>query len=114
MVSTAYDIVNTLFGTNTRDVENPENVDADIASKLMLRNDARRVAFIVLNLSTATVHIRPKADASSTAGIPIAPGGGIGFNVKEDFGLPMLEWHLNATADNSAVFILVTEIAPER
>ena len=84
-----------------------EAATADIASKIIARNDPGRVALIIVNLSAATVRVRPLSPASATAGIVLtASGGSVAMNWRDDAILQALEWHAQASADTSAILVI--------
>lgn len=95
---------------NPRSPTTPTTVGAT-AVQLMPQNP-QRVAFILINLSTATIHVIPEGTASSTNGIRLGPNGGqISVQYKEDFTLPALEWSIVADAAGAAFLLIEIELA---
>lgn len=76
------------------------------ASQLFPQNP-QRVAFLVVNLSTAVMYAVPGNTVSATTGIRIGPSGGaIIQNWRDDFVLPSLEWWILATV-NASEYLLI-------
>ena len=111
MTTNAYDLVRERYGVDTADTENPEAIDADTAEKVVFRYNPNRVALFVINLSANNVYIARTQSVSSSSGIFLTPNGGsITMNVRDDFLLPTLEWWIEASSNNSAIYSMETLI----
>ena len=113
MSQTVHDLIRARWGVNTEFRDNPEQVDVDIADKVILRANPQRLAFIIVNLSSNTVFIRPSGVAATTNSFRIAPNGGVvAFNWEEDFILPTLEWHASSSVNDRVIMLWDIVIGP--
>ena len=87
--------------------ENAEISSIGTTDEIFLKRDGRRIAFVLINLGSNAVYIRPEKAASSTLGIRLAPtGGNISEVWEEDFILPSLQWHIISDGANNAIYSL--------
>lgn len=100
---TVYDLLRARFGGQTESIENPEVAQSTNADAIFLRQDPRRVAFIVANLSANPIFIRPNAVAGAGAGITCPAGSLTTVAYPDDLHLAALEWHCVSPAGNSAM-----------
>jgi len=69
--------------------------------------DPNRVGFIVVNLSTAAMYVKPRLDVSASSGIRLAPSGGsLSITWRDDFHLAGWERYVIADAAASALMTL--------
>ena len=102
-----YNLIEDEFGTSFLERENPEATSVGTSSAVMLKSDANRVAFYLINLSTNTIYIRPTLAATTSAGIFVAGNGGFFItNWKEDFTLPAKDWNIIASGAGSNYYLL--------
>lgn len=96
-----------LYGTRSRAVENPENTLLGVAALRILPNDPMRVGFIICNLSANGVYIAPTNQVAATRGIFVPPNGGsVSVVWDRDFELCAIEWWGIAGGANSQVYVL--------
>lgn len=94
-------------GFATQPFYNRDASDADIADKIIARNNPGRISLTVVNLGTDKVYLRPQGIASATVGIELDSGGGsLSLNWRDDGTLPTLEWHAMSPTDNQNLFII--------
>lgn len=106
-VGSIYDLIAREHGVDGQPFYNRDATDADIADKIIARNNPGRLALIIINLGTAAVFVAPQGAASSTRGIQLgASGGSVSMNWRDDGALPSLEWHGQSGTDNQSLFIM--------
>lgn len=103
----AIDKIRAIFGAEV-DWNEDEEIDvANIADQIWARNNPDRLFLAIINLSVNNIFIRPHEVASSTTGILLVPlGGFFSIIVRDDAILPIIEWHVSAAADASAIYSL--------
>ncbi len=107
MVQTILDLLEQEFGFPVETRENPVISTIGLTSDIFLRHDPRRVALIIVNLSSNDLFIRPNGPAASTLGIQVVSSGGSAiFNWREDFTLPSLEWNCIGSAVGTTFYVL--------
>jgi len=106
-VRSVYELLERQYGVKLDFEENPVTASVGVTDAVILKNNPRRIALVIINLSANTVYIRPGVlAASATAGIVLIPSGGsVTLNCQEDFHLPALEWHAVASGAASAIYI---------
>jgi len=106
-MKSAFDLIREDIGVITREVENPETASVGAVSVPILRENANRVFFVVINLSINVVNIRPGQAATAAIGIPLGSAGGlVSFNIKDDKTLPTKEWWGFAAAGASTIYVV--------
>ncbi len=101
------DLILQKWGVRTRSERNPLISTVGATATRMLRADANRYAFILMNLSVNNLFIAPDDVPSTTNGILIGANGGlVAFNWEEDFILPSLEWFAVGSAAATNFFLL--------
>jgi len=101
------DLIAREYGVRIEVIEEASTLDADIAKKVMIIRNRRRIAALFINLSANKVFVAPFADVSTTRGIQIpSNGGSVSINFKDDLTLPAMEWSNCADVDNSAIYVL--------
>lgn len=105
-----YELMDEMFGCKTDNIFNPELASLTNVDAIVLRQDPRRIAFNIANLGAATIFVNPTNPASATAGFPIAPGGVLGFTVRDDYALPAIEWHIVSPGGNQSYLCTVVQI----
>lgn len=104
---TVYDLIRSQLGADNLDFQEGEIVDVDIADKVILKGSPGRGAFVVINLGSAAIFLRPGAPAVTTFGIRLGPSGGsLSVNWLDDLILPSLEWHGVSGSNNQAIYVL--------
>lgn len=97
------------IGIDTEPRINPDTASVGVAVTRVLPNNPNRFGFVIVNLGTFAVYVRPDRDVSPTAGIRLAPAGGtFSASWRDDFHLVGWDWY--AVADAAAQSILVLEI----
>jgi hypothetical protein len=106
-------IAESLGVDNIRVGDNPLNEDVDIASKVILKSDPMRYAFLLVNVSANDIYLVPRRAVVGTAGILLGANGGFfALNWRDDLVLPAVEWHAAAAGNNSAIEIYTVEGEP--
>lgn len=62
------------------------------------------VELVFVNLGTDIVLMRPKSQATATAGIPLQVNGVLSFTVRDDGILPTLDWYAVANSGTQDVY----------
>lgn len=107
MVQTVVDLIEQEFGFPVETRENPVLSTIGLTNDIFLRHDPRRVAFVIVNLSSNDLFIRPNGPATSALGIQVVSNGGSAiFNWKEDFTVPSLEWNCIGSAVGTTFYVL--------
>jgi hypothetical protein len=102
-----FNLIEDEFHTSFLERENPEGTSVGTTSALMLRSNANRVAFYLINLSVNTIYVRPTLAASSSEGIFVAGNGGFFItNWRDDFTLPSKDWHIVASGAGSNYYLI--------
>lgn len=103
----AIDKIRAIFGADVDWKEDNEIDVANIADQIWARNNPDRLFLSIINLSANNIFIRPHEAATSTTGILLVPSGGsFTVIVRDDAILPIIEWHVIAGADASAIYSL--------
>jgi hypothetical protein len=95
------------FGISTRAIENPLVSSVGTSAVKILDNNADRLAWVIINLSSNTLYLSLKSDVSSSKAIVVSPNGGFASMVwDEDF--QMTGWEIWGVASglNSAIYVL--------
>jgi len=72
-----------------------------------LRNNPDRLGFLLVNLGSYPIFIRPGSDATATNGMRLDPtGGNVFFWWREDLQIVGWNWNSIATTGASAIFVL--------
>ena len=101
------DKIRAIFGAEVDWQENPDISQANIADQIWARNNPDRLFLAIINLSPNNVFIRPHEAASATVGILLVPSGGsLTMIIRDDAILPIIEWHVVAAANGSAIYTL--------
>jgi len=105
--ASVYELVERQFGVKLGMAENTEGTTIGTTAGVIAKNNPRRVALVVVNLSANQIYIRPAQAPSATAGILVPPNGGsITMNANDDMILPSLEWQAVASGAASAYYTL--------
>lgn len=114
MAKSIYEMLDERYGVRLRVVEDPEEVTTVGTTPLVaLRQNPRRVAFVIFNLDLSNnLIIRPGGPPSSTQGILLTPSGSISMEIERDFVLPAQEWQVVGSAANTDLYIVSMEIEP--
>lgn len=97
------------LGVETEPRINPDTGSVGLSVVRIAPNNPNRFSFLVINLGTSAVYIRPGKDVSATAGIRLAPNGGaFSASWRDDFHLVGWDWY--AIADAAAQSIIVLEV----
>jgi hypothetical protein len=107
-VRSVYDLISDRFGVGGIEVIiNRENVDVDIADKVIARLDPARVGLVIINLGTSPIFVSPTNAAATTRGIRLSENGGnLTLNYLDDLALCAYEWHGVSSVDNMGLFTL--------
>ena len=107
-VHSAYELLANQFGLALDFEENPVVSSVGVTDLVLVKNNPRRIALVIINLSGNTLYVRPgSSPASATAGMVLVSGGGsLTMDVTSDFILPAREWHAVATGAASAVYVM--------
>ncbi|MAH48062.1 hypothetical protein CMI37_19725 [Candidatus Pacearchaeota archaeon] len=105
-IYSVYDLIEKIYDAKVS-VEDPTtNLSIGTSDLIIAQTNPRRIALVIVNLSSNIVYIKPKAPASSTSGIRLAPSGGsVSMNFTTDLHLPAQEWHAIASGAGSAIYI---------
>lgn len=107
------DLIDARFGVKTEAADNRSGTTLGTSAATILRNDPRRLAATIINLSAVAMYVAPSRDVSATNGIRLAPGGGqLTLIWDEDFDVTGYEWFGIADAAASAVYTLETLARP--
>ena len=94
------------YGVLTEAKDNPVTNVAGTTVATFLRQNPKRLAFVVVNLGGLPVYVGFTGDLSATKGIYLAPNGGNLFsNFREDFHLVGYEWYCYAAAANTPIYV---------
>jgi len=101
------ELIDKKFGIKTRAVENPKLTSLGTTAQVVLDNNPNRLAWIIVNLSTAEVYLALRHDVSPTKGVRLdASGGSASMVWDEDFqATGWAIWGV-ATAANSPIYSL--------
>lgn len=99
-----YDLVAQELGYPVTEVETDTTVGLTVAE--LMGQNPRRLAFVIVNLSTGNLFVRPRGQASSTAGIRIASAGTLSVWYKEDYTLPAQRWSIVGDAAGLAYTLI--------
>lgn len=113
MAVDVYSLIAERFGARTEVFELPVALDADTTAKQLLRQDPRRLAFTLVNLSANIVFIAPDPAVSSTRGIRLTAGSSVSLGFPDDLHMAALEWFVAADVDNSAIYCIGVRFADE-
>lgn len=103
------------LGVETFDIVNRLVTTIGTTAVRVIPNDPNRVAFVLVNLSTGTMHFGPFSDPSGTKGIQIGSGGGSLVSIwDEDFSLVGREWYGVSSVAASELLTLELVTKPER
>lgn len=95
------------IGIDTEPRINPDTASVGLSVVRILPNNPNRFAFVIINLGTFAVYIRPDFQVSATAGIRLAPqGGSFSASWLEDFHLVGWSWYAIADAAAQDIFVL--------
>jgi hypothetical protein len=95
------------IGVETEPRINPDTGSVGTSVVRVLPGNPNRFAFVVINLGTAAVYLRPDRDVSASAGIRLAPSGGsFAANWREDFHIVGWDWYAIADAAAQSIFVL--------
>lgn len=101
------DLVEGRLGAKTEFALNRAGATVGVAAEEVLRNDPRRLAATIVNLSAGAIFVAPGRTVSATSGIRLAPNGGsLALTWDEDFDAVGVEWFGIAELAASAVFTL--------
>ena len=108
VIRSVYELLAQQWGANLDFEENPVTASVGVTDVVILKNNPRRLALIIINLSANTVYVRPGSNAASaTAGIVLISGGGsLTMDPISDFNLASLEWHAIASGAASSIYVL--------
>lgn len=88
-------------------VESETDVTCNTTVTNILDRDPERVFTFIVNIGANTVHLRSKADPSTSSGIRLdANGGFISFNAENDATMPAKGWKGIATTAASTLYVL--------
>jgi len=99
------------YGAPTRSIDNPmvEPGVVGVAPVQVLRRNANRVGYVIVNLSANTIYMGFEADVNAARGILLDPAGGqVGLWIEEDGELAQKEVWL--IADGAASVFYVNEL----
>lgn len=106
-INSVYDLLRREYGVEVEGQSDPVTATVGTSAVAIAKNDPRRVALVVVNLSANTIYLRPLGTPSSSSGIVLTPSGGImALNWREDLHLPSLEWQAVASGAASAILVL--------
>ena len=102
-----YGIIQKEYGVNVDFAENRVTDTVNTTVTKIAMNNPNRLGLIILNLGAYDIYVAPTSDVSLDKGILLtANGGGISFNLREDFMLPALSWYAIANGGASKVYVL--------
>jgi hypothetical protein len=105
------DLIEKRFGVHTTTRDNPEIAAVGVAALRVFRNNPRRLAAVIVNLSANAMYLALTPTVAATLGIYLAPNGGsITMSLDSDFELVTREWWVIAAGAASALYSLSTEI----
>lgn len=94
------------LGTKVTHRDNPLISSVGTTATRLLRLNAARVAFLLVNLSTVNLYVGWFPNVATSRAIILGAGGGsLRVWYKEDYHLPGLEWFVLADAANSNLFV---------
>jgi len=82
------------------------SAQAGVASAQLMPQNPNRVGWILQNLSTANLFIRPGRAPSATVGIILAPNEWRSMLYREDMALVALQWQILASAAAADYYLL--------
>lgn len=98
------DLIDREFGFPTTEAETATTVGTAVAQ--LVSNNPKRVALVVVNLSTGALFIGLDRATSSTRGLRLATGGSVSMNYNDDFTLPAREWFIIGDGAGLAFYAL--------
>lgn len=106
-ITSIQDMLSERYGVRVTSNEAPAGTTVGVAVGLVLPNNPRRLAFVLVNMSANAIYVSPDADCAATHGIVLVPNGGtLALNYREDLILPSLNWYAIAAGAGSALYWL--------
>lgn len=106
------ELVEREFGVKVAFVDSLANREVGVNAQVILAQNPRRLAFVIVNLSANNVFVAPRPDVGSDRGIFLSPSGGqLVVNWREDLILPAVEWSGIASGANSDIYVLEIEMS---
>lgn len=105
---TVYGLLDSRFGGATETIEDPEVPQSTATDAIFVRQDPRRIVWVLSNTSANPIHVRPNAVASAAAGITVPSGGILTVGYPDDLHLAALEWHCVSPAGVSTMKVYAT------
>jgi hypothetical protein len=107
------ELLDAKYGVPLTTEENNEVSSVGVAAVRLVRQNPKRVGFLVVNLSLNNMYIRPARAASSSAGVRLdANGGNASVWFEQDGEVTGWEWFVVADGAASPVLVLETIITP--
>ncbi len=103
-VTTLRELLAAELGIATVEVET--SAQAGVATSTLMRQDGNRIGWVLVNLSAATLYIRPNRAPTATVGIALAPSEWRSMIYREDFSAVGLEWQILASAAAADYYLL--------
>jgi len=105
-IRSVYELIAKEYGAEVSAEDPADNLSIGVADLIICRNNPRRVALVIINLSVNVVYVKPGSIATTTSGIRLgAAGGSVSLNWQSDLHLPSLEWHAIASGAASAIYM---------
>lgn len=107
----AADLIADRYGVRTVSLDNPEISTIGLTAARVFKNNPRRLALVVINLSANAMYLALTLDVAATKGIYLAPNGGsVNMTLDDDFELVEREWWIIAAGAASSLYSLSVEI----
>ena len=101
------DLLVKLYGARTTQSINPLISSVGTTATKLLTSNPQRVAFVVTNLSTYIMYLKPDPSVSSNSGIVVdASGGSVSLNFRDDLGLVTSEWWIVSAGASSDLLVI--------
>lgn len=113
MFNTVYELIDERFGGHTEAAENPNVAQSTATDAIFLRQEPRRIAFTLCNLSVNPIFIRPNGVASAAAGILCPASSLTAIGYPDDLHMAALEWHVVSPAGASAMSVFEVRYTQE-
>ena len=112
LVDSVYELIERELGAKVTYRVNPEVAQIGTSATQFLKQNPRRVAFVLSVLGAYDVYIHTDQSVTSSNGILVGKSGGSSStNWKEDFILPALNWYGIASSASNC-YVLTIELTP--
>lgn len=107
MVQALHDLIAQEVGARARAEEDALTTTVTTAGVQVLRDNPLRLGFVVINLGSYAVYLRPRRPATTSAGIRlVSNGGSLSVLWRDDLVLPGLDWWAISESGDSTIYLV--------